>query len=78
MDRTLTPHAGSLPRRDDVAEMIWARIDAQPVARDAVLASAFEIAAVRVHVAGPELPIAGARRGADTSSLLAACGASRC
>jgi 5-methyltetrahydropteroyltriglutamate--homocysteine methyltransferase len=32
--RILTTHAGSLPRPDDLAEMIWAGIDGQPVDRD--------------------------------------------
>ena len=30
-DRILTTHAGSLPRPDDLAEMIWAGIDGHPV-----------------------------------------------
>lgn len=30
-DRILTTHAGSLPRPDDLADMIWARIDGQVV-----------------------------------------------
>jgi 5-methyltetrahydropteroyltriglutamate--homocysteine methyltransferase len=30
-DRILTTHAGSLPRPDDLAEMIWAGIDGEPV-----------------------------------------------
>ena len=30
-DRILTTHAGSLPRPDDLAEMIWAGIDGNPV-----------------------------------------------
>jgi 5-methyltetrahydropteroyltriglutamate--homocysteine methyltransferase len=34
--RILTTHAGSLPRPDDLAEMIWAGIDGQPVDRDAL------------------------------------------
>ena len=29
--RILTTHAGSLPRPDDLAEMIWAGIDGEPV-----------------------------------------------
>lgn len=30
-NRILTTHAGSLPRPDDLAEMMWARIDGKPV-----------------------------------------------
>jgi 5-methyltetrahydropteroyltriglutamate--homocysteine methyltransferase len=30
-ERILTTHAGSLPRPDDLAEMIWARIDGKPI-----------------------------------------------
>lgn len=30
-DRILTTHAGSLPRPDDLAETMWARIDGEPV-----------------------------------------------
>ena len=30
-DRVVTTHAGSLPRPDDLAEMIWAGIDGEPV-----------------------------------------------
>jgi 5-methyltetrahydropteroyltriglutamate--homocysteine methyltransferase len=36
--RILTTHAGSLPRPDDLAEMIWAGIDGQPVDRQALSA----------------------------------------
>ena len=35
-DRILTTHAGSLPRPDDLAEMIWAGIDGEPVDRGAL------------------------------------------
>ena len=30
-DRILTTHAGSLPRPDDLIEMMWARMDGQQV-----------------------------------------------
>ena len=30
-DRILTTHAGSLPRPDDVADLIWAQLDGQQV-----------------------------------------------
>ncbi|MGH2889611.1 MAG: epoxyalkane--coenzyme M transferase, partial [Solirubrobacteraceae bacterium] len=35
-DRILTTHAGSLPRPNDLAEMIWARMDGQEVDEDAL------------------------------------------
>jgi 5-methyltetrahydropteroyltriglutamate--homocysteine methyltransferase len=35
-DRILTTHAGSLPRPDDLAEMIWAGIDGKPVDLEAL------------------------------------------
>jgi 5-methyltetrahydropteroyltriglutamate--homocysteine methyltransferase len=35
-ERILTTHAGSLPRPDDLAEMIWAGIDGEPVDRGAL------------------------------------------
>jgi len=35
-DRIRTTHAGSLPRPDEVAEMIWAGIDGEPVDREAL------------------------------------------
>jgi 5-methyltetrahydropteroyltriglutamate--homocysteine methyltransferase len=35
-DRILTTHAGSLPRPDDLVEMIWAGIDGQPIDHDAL------------------------------------------
>jgi 5-methyltetrahydropteroyltriglutamate--homocysteine methyltransferase len=35
VDRVLVTHAGSLPRPDDVAETIWARIDGKEVDEDA-------------------------------------------
>ena len=37
-ERILTTHAGSLPRPDDLAEMIWAGIDGQPVDEAALAA----------------------------------------
>ena len=42
-DRILTTHAGSLPRPDDLAEMIWARLDGQDV-DDAALESRVQTA----------------------------------
>src|ERR1700757_4739291 len=30
-ERTLTKHAGSLPRPDDLADMVWARMDGEDV-----------------------------------------------
>ncbi|HEX4282840.1 MAG TPA: methionine synthase, partial [Solirubrobacteraceae bacterium] len=30
-DRILTTHAGSLPRPDDLADMVWARMDGEEV-----------------------------------------------
>ena len=30
-DRILTTHAGSLPRPDDLADLVWARIDGEQV-----------------------------------------------
>jgi 5-methyltetrahydropteroyltriglutamate--homocysteine methyltransferase len=35
-DRILTTHAGSLPRPDDLADLIWARMDGQEVDGDAL------------------------------------------
>jgi 5-methyltetrahydropteroyltriglutamate--homocysteine methyltransferase len=35
-NRILTTHAGSLPRPDDLAEMIWAGIDGEPVDHEAL------------------------------------------
>ena len=35
-DRIVTTHAGSLPRPDDVVEMIWAGIDGQPADEEAL------------------------------------------
>jgi 5-methyltetrahydropteroyltriglutamate--homocysteine methyltransferase len=46
-NRILTTHAGSLPRPDDLAEMIWAGIDGEPVDRDA-LSQRIESAVVEV------------------------------
>ncbi|MGH2916703.1 MAG: cobalamin-independent methionine synthase II family protein [Solirubrobacteraceae bacterium] len=37
-DRILTTHAGSLPRPDDLADMIWARMDGQQVDESALAA----------------------------------------
>ncbi|MGH2928606.1 MAG: cobalamin-independent methionine synthase II family protein, partial [Solirubrobacteraceae bacterium] len=37
-DRILTTHAGSLPRPDDLADMIWARMDGQQVSESALAA----------------------------------------
>ncbi|UGS38968.1 cobalamin-independent methionine synthase II family protein [Capillimicrobium parvum] len=36
MDRILTTHAGSLPRPDDLVELVWARMDGQDVDEDAL------------------------------------------
>lgn len=35
-DRIVTTHAGSLPRPDDVVEMIWGGIEGKPVDRQAL------------------------------------------
>src|SRR3954454_11431227 len=35
-DHIVTTHAGSLPRPDDVVELIWAGIEGRPVDRDAL------------------------------------------
>jgi 5-methyltetrahydropteroyltriglutamate--homocysteine methyltransferase len=57
-DRILTTHAGSLPRPDDLAEMIWAGIDGNPVdaaALDARLDSAVEEIVRRQRDAGVDI-----------------------
>ena len=46
-ERILTTHAGSLPRPDDLAEMIWAGIDGEPV-DEAALAQRTESAVAEV------------------------------
>ncbi|HLW94525.1 MAG TPA: cobalamin-independent methionine synthase II family protein [Solirubrobacteraceae bacterium] len=46
-ERILTTHAGSLPRPDDLAEMIWARIDGEAV-DEAALAARTESAVAEV------------------------------
>jgi 5-methyltetrahydropteroyltriglutamate--homocysteine methyltransferase len=46
-DRILTTHAGSLPRPDELADMIWARIDGQEV-DDAELSANIDSAVVEV------------------------------
>ena len=46
-DRILTTHAGSLPRPDDLADMIWARMDGQEV-DDAALAARIDSAVAEV------------------------------
>ena len=61
-DRILVTHAGSLPRPDDLAEMIWARIDGAPV-DDAALQARIERAVADV--------VARQRESASTSSATA-------
>ncbi|MGH2859440.1 MAG: cobalamin-independent methionine synthase II family protein [Solirubrobacteraceae bacterium] len=54
-DRILTTHAGSLPRPNDLAEMIWARMDGQTIDEDALRSrvdSAVAEVVARQHEAG--------------------------
>ena len=57
-DRILTTHAGSLPRPDDVADLIWARLDGQEV-DDAALEAKVDAAVADVvekqHAAGIDI-----------------------
>jgi 5-methyltetrahydropteroyltriglutamate--homocysteine methyltransferase len=56
--RILVTHAGSLPRPDDLAEMIWAGIDGEPVdqaALDARIGSAVREVVQKQRVAGVDL-----------------------
>ena len=57
-DRILTTHAGSLPRPDDVADLIWARLDGQEV-DDAALEAKVDAAVADVvekqHTAGIDI-----------------------
>ena len=46
-DRILTTHAGSLPRPDDLADMVWERIDGKDV-DEAVLEARIDSAVGRV------------------------------
>jgi methionine synthase II (cobalamin-independent) len=62
-DRILVTHAGSLPRPDDLIEMIWARMDGQPVDEAALeqhVASAID------EVVRQQLVLAGTGCGFDT------------
>jgi 5-methyltetrahydropteroyltriglutamate--homocysteine methyltransferase len=46
-DRIMTTHAGSLPRPDDLADMIWARMDGQEDG-DAELEARIDVAVAEV------------------------------
>jgi 5-methyltetrahydropteroyltriglutamate--homocysteine methyltransferase len=59
-DRIVTTHAGSLPRPDDVVEMIWAGIDGQPADEEAL--------EERLETAVADIVQAAAGRPASTSS----------
>jgi methionine synthase II (cobalamin-independent) len=57
-ERILVTHAGSLPRPDDLAEMIWAGIDGEPVGRatlDARIDSAVREVVEKQRAAGVDL-----------------------
>jgi 5-methyltetrahydropteroyltriglutamate--homocysteine methyltransferase len=57
-DRILVTHAGSLPRPDDLAEMIWARIDGKPVdeaALQARIESAVADVVAKQHEVGVDI-----------------------